>query len=910
MQVRDYRLGMASVVLAIFLMSTASADVPGAVQGAIPVSNADLDALIAAAAAAQSVAAFCELECPEVITCEIAQQLLQSLNDAQFFLERLKEWTEKARQVHFDHFANLANQENISDENAANAQLAIGLHQFLHDFGSSLLDVASVIGSARDFAKDAASGDLGDMSPADFLEQLDSAYEGLKDLESGMDTLSSSISGGDGTGTPLGDATTEILGTDINNVKSYVSDAKSVLIEGIEEGKIDWAAIGQSLGRFAKGISEQELNARQQRYLELQAGQDAEALARARAWLDYQVANARKWKAEDAYNAVTATLESITPCLSELCGTSSLSRAMQAQVDATIFAALNGRDPLETDGWGDVLRALNPFIDPLTERIRKLPGVENRCPVPDDDLLGDTSYQYNFGDSECMLSLQPLVTDMREVFGSGAADAQFTFDLPGACVGSQIDGWSQNSFGVYYNSGNGRRWSQLPQETILDSGVRNPGRLTAAASHSQWGLEQIGLDGGANNNGITATRAAPTLVAIIDSGIDLQHPDLRDVIWANPGEVPDNNLDDDGNGMVDDVQGWNFVSANNNTQDNNGHGTVVAGIVGAEANNQIGVAGVNPWARLLSIKVTDFIGEGRDVDVAAAISYAADMGARVINVSLGGYEFSAAEQAAVNYANQKGALIVVAAGNQSIDASGFWPAGLDGVITVAAVDSSGQRAPYSNWGSPVDITAPGTDILSLRSRYTDLMFFADAAYVPGSNIVGGERFLYSASGTSFAAPFVSGVASLLFSMRPDLSAEQVRRMILHSAVDLEIPGIDSLTGFGLLNAKAALVADSTYFVDASIMGVNVVRRDGILLVQVNGSTDANRFESAELQFGEGQLPNDWQVAGKPIVSPVRSGLLAEIDASELGGAPTWTLRLITTHQDGSRREARFALNLQ
>jgi len=878
-----------------------------ATQDALPVSNVDLDALIAAALAAQSVAAFCELECPDVITCEIAQQLLQSLSDAQFFLGRLVEWTEKAAQDHFDHFESLANQENISDENSANLQFAIGLHQFLHDFGSSMLDVASVIGSARDFAKDAASGDLGDMSPTDLVQQLDSAYETLKDLESGMDTLSSSPNGGEGTGTPLGDATTELLGADINDVKSYVSDAKNLLIKGIEEDKIDWATIGQSLGRFAKGISQDQLDARQQRLADLQAGQSLEALARARAYLNYQVATARKLKAIDALAAVTATRAAITPCMTELCGSSSLSRAFTARVDATIFAALNGRDPLENAGWGEILLALNPFIDPLTERIKKLPAVQNHCPVPEDDFGLDADYQYEFGDRACIAALQPLIADMRDSLDSGAANEEFTLNLPGVCAGSPIYDWWGDSYGTYSSSISGRRWSQVPQQNSVAQVDQRLDLATMETTHTQWARDRIGLNGLARTS--DTTTLAPTLVAIIDSGIDLQHPDLQDKVWTNTDEVPDNNLDDDNNGKIDDVHGWNFVSTNNNTQDNNGHGTLVAGIVAA-AHNDFGITGVNPMARLLPIKVTDFVGEGVADNVADAIRYAVDMGARVINVSLGGHEFSAAEQAAAEYARENDALIIVAAGNQSIDASQFWPAGLDGVITVAATDANDQRADYSNWGAPVDIAAPGSDILSLRSRYTDLMFFADPSYEQGSNIVGREKILYTASGTSFAAPFVSGVASLLFSTYPDLNAEQVRRMILHSAKDIQTPGVDSLTGFGRLDANAALAANSAYFVDAEIAAVSPARRDGKVVVQVIGVTDADQFESAIVELGEGSAPQQWAQVGETIDAPVRDGTLIEIEASQLQGASSWTLRLVTTHRNGSQREARFALNLQ
>ncbi|HNP37437.1 MAG TPA: S8 family peptidase [Woeseiaceae bacterium] len=454
------------------------------------------------------------------------------------------------------------------------------------------------------------------------------------------------------------------------------------------------------------------------------------------------------------------------------------------------------------------------------------------------------------------------------------------------------------------------RTSQSVSSGLPDDPFFTSAGNIAAGLADQWGTHQVLAYEAISEWQDVVVRAVPTIVAVIDSGLDTGHPDLAGRLWKNPAELPGNGIDDDRNGFVDDVHGWNFVGNNNDVSDHNGHGTLVAGVVGATPDNGIGIAGVNPWARIMPIKVTNFLGRGNSVDIAAAINYAVGKGARVLNISLGGTEFSEVERAAVEHAASQGALVVVAAGNQGNDAAAFWPAGLDNVITVAAMDDADKRARYSNWGSPVDIAAPGSNILSLRARYTDLLYFVEDDYVPGRNVIGDDRLLYHATGTSFAAPFVTGIVSLVWSLRPELAATQLRRMVLHSATDVETPGIDEFTGFGLVSAPAALKADPAYFIDAGITGITAVRREGRTIIQVSGLANADQFRAAELQLGAGESPTDWQPAGATISAPVIDRLLAEFDAQAVAGSPTWTLRLRVTHQNGSLREARFRMNLQ
>jgi hypothetical protein len=424
----------------------------------------------------------------------------------------------------------------------------------------------------------------------------------------------------------------------------------------------------------------------------------------------------------------------------------------------------------------------------------------------------------------------------------------------------------------------------------------------------QWALKRIGFD-------VTGVRllwppaAEPVIVAVVDTGVDRFHPDLIGAVWVNEDEIPGNGVDDDHNGFVDDVNGWNFIHGNNDIDDDNGHGTVVAGIIAAGVNNGIGIAGVNPWAVIMPVKATRFDNSGGSINVGDAIIYAADNGARVINVSIGGKGLSRYEQLAVDYARKKGAIVVVAAGNEGTNTATFSPAGLKGVITVTSTGLNDERLGFSNWGRRVDIAAPGADILSLRAQGTDLLMFESKDYRAGTAFVGPDLKYYRVSGSSFSAPFVSGVASLLLSLRPRLTAEQVIRMILQSARDIDIPGWDQFTGYGLLDAKAAAAADPEFFLEARILGVWVVEKDGEPFLRVFGTADADAFRKAWIEIGSGKNPRRWKAVSKTVTRPVRDSVLDDLSADNFAGAGQWTLRLVTEHQNGKRREARFYLRL-
>ena len=276
------------------------------------------------------------------------------------------------------------------------------------------------------------------------------------------------------------------------------------------------------------------------------------------------------------------------------------------------------------------------------------------------------------------------------------------------------------------------------------------------------------------------------IIAVIDTGVDLDHPDLVGKLWINAGEIPDNYLDDDGNGYADDSHGWDFVNDDAVPQDDYWHGTHVAGIAAADTDNGQGVAGVSWGARIMPLKVLDASGDGSYADVASAIVYAADNGAMVLNLSLGGQDHSAALTEAVDYARERGCLLAAAAGNDS--GAVLYPAANDGVLAIAATTRRDKRWYGSNYGPEVDAAAPGDDIYNAT---------VNNAYS-------------SSSGTSAATPHVSGLAALVWSVRPDLTNDDVARVITETARDLGSPGWDKFYGWGRIDAYQAVFSVTAF----------------------------------------------------------------------------------------------------
>lgn len=429
---------------------------------------------------------------------------------------------------------------------------------------------------------------------------------------------------------------------------------------------------------------------------------------------------------------------------------------------------------------------------------------------------------------------------------------------------------------------------------------------------NQWAIKHIGFTGdGKGAWSMLGDKPEPVTVAVIDTGMDWNHLDFKwGNVWRNPGETRDNGIDDDNNGYVDDLIGWDFFDRNNNPWDHDGHGTFVSGVIAAHVDNNIGMAGINPHAKIMVLKALNNFGHTRASYLAKSITYAVDNGARVINMSVGGKEKTDIEQAAIDYALKNNVLVVAAAGNEGLSLDNYGIAGAEGVLTVAATDLADKRTDFSNYGAGIDIAAPGIEVLGLRARRTDSMRdIPGVKYEPGANYVGDDVRYYRASGTSFSAPVVAGVASLLLSKDPELTAAELRQILLQSAQDIETPGIDRLTGFGLIDARAALQADKAFYIDSAISSVDVVEVEGSLKVRILGTADANRFHEAQLSLGVGAEPEQWKDIGDVIERPVKEGVLGIINSSNFVGTTRWTIKLVTKDKKGRLRESRFALKL-
>jgi subtilisin family serine protease len=278
-----------------------------------------------------------------------------------------------------------------------------------------------------------------------------------------------------------------------------------------------------------------------------------------------------------------------------------------------------------------------------------------------------------------------------------------------------------------------------------------------------------------------ATAGAVT-VAVVDTGVDLSHPDLAPNLWTNPGEVPGNGIDDDADGYVDDVHGVDLLNGDGDPRDDNGHGTHVAGIVAARGENGIGVAGVAWRARIMAVKVLDSHAAGDMSAVARGVRYAVAHGARIVNVSLSGPIGGADIGDAIDEARAAGVVIVAAAGNTGtdLDVTPAYPAALaaPNLVAVTSSDRRGALTRRASFGrASVDLAAPGQDILSTARG-------------------GGYEFR---SGSSTAAAQVSGALALLAGARPGLAGEALRSALLSAARRSSLP-----VSAGALDIGAAL----------------------------------------------------------------------------------------------------------
>ncbi|MDR3199795.1 MAG: S8 family serine peptidase [Planctomycetaceae bacterium] len=297
----------------------------------------------------------------------------------------------------------------------------------------------------------------------------------------------------------------------------------------------------------------------------------------------------------------------------------------------------------------------------------------------------------------------------------------------------------------------------------------------------QWALDSINVGTAWN-----VSNGTGVVVAVLDSGTTLTHPDLHDNIWINTEEIAGDGLDNDNNGFIDDINGWNFVSGNSNITDTDGHGTHVTGIIGAAGNNSTGGVGAAPGVRILPVKVISG-STGSTANIVSAINYVIDLKSHgvnvaVVNMSLGYYSEDIAVGKAIEDAGNAGIVVVASAGNNGSDndTKSHYPSGynyLDNLISVASIDQNGQPASNSNYGrTTVDLAAPGVSIYSTTKN--------------------GSYGLMS--GTSMAAPFVSAAAAILAANNPALSPAEIKAGIMNSAEPLPALSGKTVSG-GRLN---------------------------------------------------------------------------------------------------------------
>ena len=382
-----------------------------------------------------------------------------------------------------------------------------------------------------------------------------------------------------------------------------------------------------------------------------------------------------------------------------------------------------------------------------------------------------------------------------------------------------------------------------------------------SAYSSQWNLNRIGINH-LYESGIINPALPDVIVGIVDTGIKEDHPDLINAIAHNSGEIGidafgndkrTNGIDDDSNGFIDDWQGYDFVdlsdedggdwsNRDNDPTDENGHGTSVAGIIGAQTNNGIGLSGIAP-CKILPLRAFGKNGNGIDIDIASAIVYAVDNGAELVNMSFGDVVQSPILHDAIQYAYSNHVVLIASSGN---DGSNYahYPSDFSEVISTGSVNQYDSRSMFSSHSPSLDITAPGEQIVT-------------------TTFTGG--YINTFSGTSAAAPHVSGVAALMKSIEHQkrnssisyvpLSNEEIRGILLNSADDAGEKGWDEFYGAGIVNAEKALQA-----VSGSTVTIHSPKLDDILssnFTDIIVTVSTPYLKSVQLYYGRGEAPAEW-----------------------------------------------------
>jgi subtilisin family serine protease len=379
--------------------------------------------------------------------------------------------------------------------------------------------------------------------------------------------------------------------------------------------------------------------------------------------------------------------------------------------------------------------------------------------------------------------------DMTQLIDDYISDTNIVYSEP-VFIGHSA---GQRDFNSVFTTGTKPALMPNDPQFFMQWYLNNTGIISTTSGASA----KIGADINMLNAWELDTGSDNIVVAILDSGIKDDHPELRGRIWTNKKEIPNNGIDDDNNGYVDDVRGWNFTEDNNNPHDGFGHGTNIASVIGENSNNGVAFAGINFACKLMNCKNLTDDNRGDYDWWIESIQYAADNGARIINMSEGGEDYSKTLKKAIDYALAKGVFIVTAMMNKG-DGKSYYPASLPGVFAVGATDTDDRRCKKftwgggSCWGKHIKVVAPGNKIYGLDNN---------------------DDFKYdvSWSGTSQATAIVSGIASLLLSQNPDRTKEDLNNILISTAKDRvgdpreDTPGWDQYMGFGRVDAYTALM---------------------------------------------------------------------------------------------------------
>jgi beta propeller repeat protein len=419
-----------------------------------------------------------------------------------------------------------------------------------------------------------------------------------------------------------------------------------------------------------------------------------------------------------------------------------------------------------------------------------------------------------------------------------------------------------------------------PNYLIKTASTPNDPYFSSANSWGQgyddlWGVKKIMAPeawGATQGQGIT--------VAVVDTGVDYTHPDIA-------GNI---------------VPGWNYLSGTNDPMDDNGHGTHVAGTIAAVGNNGLGIIGVAPQAKIMPVKALDHTGSGSSDTLAVALLFSAQHGADVINNSWGcprGCVSVPVLEDAVRSAYSLGAVVVFAAGNEGSNVLDYSPQNmLDAKPIVAAATTAGDTDTFfSNRGILIDIAAPGSDILSLRSTVCESSVCDPARLV-------GDRYL-RLDGTSMAAPHVSGAAALVLSHAPGLTNEEVRQVLRVSADALGTGGFDRRFGEGRINVSRALGTDSVLqatITNPSPLSIYDPIGIGSPWLEIRGSAAGAAFRTYQLFYAFPSQPETWIPVSSPVGAPVHEGTLGTLRIREFATG-LYVLKLVCTSAAEGRFEA-------